>query len=80
MKAAQHFKNLSWVFPFGKYRGYPLEEVIELDPHYVRWCEDEIAGFRLGADARAELEVSEEEFASNCGPFTRLEEGDIIDE
>lgn len=74
MKAAQHFKSLDYVFPYGKYRGESLEEVIALDPHYVRWCIDEIAGFRLDATARVELEVAEEEAAENRGPFNKIEE------
>ena len=76
IKAAQHFKSLSWVYPYGKYRGYPLEDVVELDPHYVRWCCDELPGFRLDPTARAELEVNEENMAESCGPFNPIEEYD----
>lgn len=73
MKANQQWKTLDWVYPFGNYRGHSLEDVIELDPHYVRWCIDNISGFRLDATARGELEISEENMADLVGPMDPLE-------
>ncbi len=33
--------------PFRKYSGTPLEDVIRLDPNYVRWVAGNVANFRM---------------------------------
>jgi len=38
--------GLQDVFKFGKHKGEQLEDVIEDDPDYIRWCcENDIGGF-----------------------------------
>lgn len=31
-------RDKTWVFPFGKYRGFSLDDVIYADPLYVLWA------------------------------------------
>ena len=33
--------NIKWRFDFGKYKGQTVEDVIEDDPDYLYWCEEE---------------------------------------
>lgn len=32
--------SLDSILPFGKYRGYQLEDVIQDDPNYISWLVD----------------------------------------
>lgn len=42
---------LEEILPFGKYRGLPIREVIDLDFDYITWCLDNIPTFKLSKDA-----------------------------
>lgn len=33
--------NPKWKFDFGKYKGRTVSEIMEEDPDYLEWCEEE---------------------------------------
>ena len=35
------------IFTFGKYKEYRVDDVIEFNPKYVRWAEENVSGFSL---------------------------------
>lgn len=55
-------------FSFGQYRGRDIEEIRFRDPRYVRWCVENVEGFRLTA------EKSAEKFAGKLGKPKRPRE------
>lgn len=36
--AATYLMSLNSKFTFGKYKGFTLEDILNTDPKYVRWC------------------------------------------
>lgn len=40
---------------FGKYKGEQVQDIIEKDPDYIRWCLDNIDWFGLTKEAKAVL-------------------------
>jgi len=44
--------RLSTKFDFGKHEGRTVEEVCELEPHYISWCLEEVDDFRLDPGAK----------------------------
>ena len=33
-----------WIFPFGKYKGKPLNDLLSIDPGYLYWVTENVAG------------------------------------
>lgn len=49
--------SLNDVFLFGKHKGETIKSVIVGEPWYVRWCIDNVEGFKLDNDAYKMYEV-----------------------
>ena len=46
----------TYVFNFGQYLFYTYNEVLKIDPGYIKWCAENLADFDLPEDAIVELE------------------------
>lgn len=46
-KKPKTITDRKYVFTFGKYKGLDLEEVLEIDPQYVLYCQEKIDWFDL---------------------------------
>lgn len=53
---------LSSVLLFGKYKGKTINWVLEKDCSYLRWCLDEVEGFKLTKRAMDKLQPALEEY------------------
>lgn len=42
-------------FTFGKYKGMFVNDVIRIDPEYVRWAEKNISFFKLSRDQQKRI-------------------------
>jgi hypothetical protein len=43
------------IFTFGKYKGYRVDDVIEINPKYVRWAEENVSGFSLTKEQKERI-------------------------
>lgn len=43
------------IFTFGKYKGYRVDDVIEFNPKYVRWVEENVSGFSLTKEQKERM-------------------------
>lgn len=41
--------GLTYVIQFGKYNGYTVGTVLEINPQYLLWANDNVEGFKLTA-------------------------------
>lgn len=54
--------QLSEVFDFGKWEGKTVEQVIDTEPTYLNWCEENLDAFILAAGAKRYLQEALEEW------------------
>lgn len=54
--AATYLMSLNSKFTFGKYKGFTLEDILNTDPKYVRWCIGDAGNVELSNDAYKEYE------------------------
>lgn len=47
-----------YVFNFGKYKGKSFNEVLDTDPHYIRWCVENINIFNVSPKVETAIEVA----------------------
>jgi len=47
------------VFAFGKFEGSTLDEVMDEEPSYIRWCMDYVDNFEISDEALGYLESRE---------------------
>ena len=40
-------KNDTYVLEFGKYKGKSIKQVMEVNPQYLKWADDNIPSFNL---------------------------------
>ena len=61
--------NLNLPFTFGKYKGYTVGNVLEINPQWLIWANDNIQGFRLASNileqAREMERILEEELSDD---------------
>lgn len=57
MKYATNKEKLA-VFKFGKYKGAPINQIIDICPEYVYWCLHNIKGFELSLSQKNRLEYN----------------------
>lgn len=43
------------IFTFGKYKDYRVDDVIEFNPKYVRWAEENVSGFSLTEEQKERM-------------------------
>ena len=58
--------KLDTILPFGKYKGKTVEQVLEIDPTYIRWCLENIEAFEMSNWGR--------EFALSSAEIVDIEE------
>lgn len=46
----QYQLSLDFKLNFGKYRGRTIDEILDEDPTYIRWCIDNIYWFKLSKE------------------------------
>ena len=46
-----------YIFGFGKHKGEKILDVMDYDPQYVKWCNENLDWFDLDVDMLDELEV-----------------------
>jgi hypothetical protein len=56
---------------FGKYKGIAVKELVEENPNYLLWCEENIAWFKLSTFARRDANKNKKETRhySNSGYY-----------
>ena len=43
------------IFTFGRYKEYRVDDVIEFNPKYVRWAEENVSGFSLTKEQKERM-------------------------
>lgn len=43
--------DLDFILKFGKYEGKSIIQVVDVDPSYIKWCQDNVPYFDLSIDA-----------------------------
>lgn len=51
----QERRNNMEIFTFGKYKEYRVDDVIEFNPKYVRWAEENVSGFSLTKEQKERI-------------------------
>ncbi len=63
------------ILNFGKYKGAKVKEVIKEDPHYLKWCWENIDWFKASDKVKHQVEIRmlenpvskySQDFASRC--------------
>lgn len=49
------FYDIESIFTFGKYEGMTIEEVYQIDPKYIKYCEENIDEFYVSPSVMREL-------------------------
>lgn len=55
-KPAETITDRKRVMGFGRYKDLTIEEVLQIDPQYLLWCQENIAQFDLNHDLLDEAE------------------------
>ena len=73
--------GLEFVFKFGKHKGYTVEYVLDEDPSYLLWCEEEIHWFTLEEDVHEKASIKDAEDNYYPHPYEdRVWEGSYSDD
>ncbi len=54
--------NYKTIMSFGKHKGKTVKEVMETDPSYLLWADDNVEGFELSDYLRDKAEEMDEKF------------------
>jgi hypothetical protein len=56
------FYTLDTEFPFGKYEGKTVKEILELQPSYLDWCAINLDHFYISDEIIAEIKIIKPDF------------------
>ncbi len=76
------FYDIDSIFTFGKYEGKTLAEVFEVDPKYIKYCQDNIDEFYIAPNVLKELKTVERDnrlLSANLDEMSDDELADFMD-
>lgn len=60
--------NMDYIFTFGKYKGVPIEIVIEENPQYIIWANYTITKLRFSKEILTKVGITEREANNSSNP------------